>query len=414
MDPANKKENAESLQNYLLPLARSIYGDMPHKHILHRIQVEAKALGECGVTPLDFIQVQEELSKLVEAGHILVTRSASNSLLCFLTGLSHVNPLPRHTYCPKCHLFYWGHPESKTCPDCQENLKEDGYDLPLVLFLDDFHRDGLELEYFSNVNKTLSCHQFEIRLLSHPLARLASQLGLKQEDIHVFPSDQEEIIHCLNPKYYAKHYLKERLFKHQAFIGLPTLGSPMLQDYLKEYPVQSFDELVNVICLMRTSNVFRPLTQDVIASRDDLYHFLKRSQLNEEEAVVICRENRICGSGHLSPFSQHKLHEAGVNEERIRFLKEAKYLPSKGPVISLLQLELILAKIFLEDPLAYYKAYWALHPNLCRQIQENEDFIKRYVESQNSELETLYSGILDLRERGFNPQELWKGKKVKS
>lgn len=228
MGLTSKKENAESIQNYVLPLARSIYGDMPHKQILRRIQVEAKALGEIGVTPLDFIQVQDELSKLIKAGHILVTRSSSNSLLCFLAGLSCVNPLPRHAYCPKCHLFYWGHPESKVCPDCQENLKEDGYDLPFTLFLDDLHRDGLELEYSSNVNKTLSCRQLEIRLLSHPLARLASQLGLKQEDIHAFPVDQEEIIRCLDSKYYAEHYLKERLFSHQAFIGLPILGSSIL------------------------------------------------------------------------------------------------------------------------------------------------------------------------------------------
>lgn len=161
---------------------------------------------------------------------------------------------------------------------------------------------------------------------------------------------------------------------------------------------------------MRGSNVSRPLTQDVIVSRDDLYHFLKQNQLSEEEAVVLCRENRVNGSGHLSPFSQYKLREAGIEEERIQFLKEVKHLCPKGPVIGLLQLELVLANIFLQDPLAYYQAYWALHPNLCTQIQENEDFIKRYVESKNSKLETLYLGLLDLRERGFNPQELRFGK----
>ena len=39
-------------------------------------------------------------------------------------------------------------------------------------------------------------------------------------------------------------------------------------------------------------------------------------------------------------------------------------------------------------------------------ISENDDFIKRLVETRNYELEKIYLGMIDLMERGFNPKKL--------
>ena len=39
-------------------------------------------------------------------------------------------------------------------------------------------------------------------------------------------------------------------------------------------------------------------------------------------------------------------------------------------------------------------------------ISENDDFIKRLVETRNNELEKIYLAIIDLMERGFNPKKL--------
>ena len=371
MNKTSKKEIAESIADLSMPIAKSIYGDKPNQCIVKRIKEEAEALAEMGIDDLDLLAVGAELSKQAMAGNIYIPRtSSSNSLVYYLLGLSNVNPLPRHTYCPKCHMFYWGNKESDVCPDCGEKLFEDGYDLPFALLKDDIKRIGFKIDYSCSIRKTYSCRDYELRLLLNPLAQLASKLGLEQEEISIRSFDQEEIIKCLDKNYYSRRYLKEKLLNHQAFIGLPTLGSGMLQDYLKEYKVNNFDELVDLICMMHGTRVYdsceenivdinKPNIKDCITSRDDLFKFLKLNQFSDEDAVILCRETRINGSGHLSSLSETKLKEAGVEEKYINFMKNIGYIFHKGHVLGHTKLEFIIAKIYLEDPIRYYRAFFS-------------------------------------------------------
>ena len=265
MNKTNKKEIAESIVDLSMSIAKFIYGDKPNQYIVNRIKEEAEALTELGIDDLDLLAAGAELSNQAMAGNIYIPRtSSSNSLVYYLLGLSNVNPLPRHTYCPKCHMFYWGHKESDACPDCGEKLFEDGYDLPFALLKDDIKRIGFKFDISCSIRKTYSCRDYELRLLLNPLAQLASKLGLEQEEISIRSFDQEEIIKCLNKNYYSRRYLKEKLLKHQAFIGLPTLGSGMLQDYLEEYKVNNFDELVDLICLMHGTKVYDSCEENLI------------------------------------------------------------------------------------------------------------------------------------------------------
>ena len=418
MNKTSKKEIAESIADLSMPIAKSIYGDKPNQCIVKRIKEEAEALAEMGIDDLDLLAVGAELSKQAMAGNIYIPRtSSSNSLVYYLLGLSNVNPLPRHTYCPKCHMFYWGNKESDVCPDCGEKLFEDGYDLTFALLKDDIKRIGFKIDYSCSIRKTYSCRDYELKLLLNPLAQLVSKLGLEQEEISIRSFDQEEIIKCLNKNYYSRRYLKEKLLNHQAFIGLPTLGSGMLQDYLKEYKVNNFDELVDLICMMHGTRVYdsceenlvdinKPNIKDCITSRDDLFKFLKLNQFSDEDAVILCRETRINGSGHLSSLSETKLNEAGVEEKYVSFMKNIRYIFHKGHVVGHTKLEFIIAKIYLEDPIRYYRAFFSLHKDLMAPISENDDFIKRLVETRNYELEKIYLGMIDLMERGFNPKKL--------
>lgn len=418
MNKTNKKEIAKSIVDISMSIAKLFYGDKPNQYIVNRIKEEAEALVELGIDNLGLLATGAELSKLAMSGNILVSRtSSSNSLIYYLFGLSIVNPLPRHTYCPRCHMFYWGNKESKTCPNCGERLYEDGYDLPFALLKDDIRRIGFKFDNSCSIRKTYSCRDYEIRLLLNPLTQLASYLGLRQEDIKTADFDQKEIIKCLDKDYYSHRYLKERVLKHQAFIGLPTLGSSMLQDYLEEYKIKNFDELIDLICLMHGTKVYdsceenlididKPNIKDCITSRDDLFKFLKLNQFSDDDAVILCRETRINGSGHLSSLCETKLKEAGVEEKYINFMKGIGYIFHKGHVVGHTKLEFIIAKIYLKDPIRYYKAYFSLHKDLMAQISENDDFIKRLVETRNYELEKIYIGIIDLMERGFNPKKL--------
>ena len=83
-------------------------------------------------------------------------------------------------------------------------------------------------------------------------------------------------------------------------------------------------------------------------------------------------------------------------------MKSIRYIFHKGHVVGYTKLEFIIAKIYLEDPIRYYRAYFSLHNDLMAQISENDDFIKRLVDTRKK----IYLGIIDLIERGFNPKKL--------
>ena len=179
----------------------------------------------------------------------------------------------------------------------------------------------------------------------------------------------------------------------------------------------NFDELVDLICMMHGTKIYdsceenlidinKPNIKDCITSRDDLFKFLKLNQFSDEDAVILCRETRINGSGHLSSLSETKLKEAGVEEKYVSFMKNIRYIFHKGHVVGHTKLEFIIAKIYLEDPIRYYRAFFSLHKDLMAPISENDDFIKRLVETRNCELEKIYLGMIDLMERGFNPKKL--------
>ena len=159
-------------------------------------------------------------------------------------------------------------------------------------------------------------------------------------------------------------------------------------------------------CKENLIDIDKPDIKDCITSRDDLFKFLKLNQFNDEDATILCRETRINGSGHLSSFSETKLKEAGVEEKYINFIKGIRYMFHKGHVVGHAKVEFMIAKIYLEDPIRYYRAYFLLHKDLMAQINENDDFIKCLAEIRNYELEKIYLGIVDLMERGFNPKKL--------
>lgn len=94
-----------------------------------------------------------------------------------------------------------------------------------------------------------------------------------------------------------------------------------------------------------------------IYSRDDLFKFLKKNQLTDDDALIICRETRLSGEGHLSALSEEKIKEAGVNENSIEFMRSIHYIFVKAHGIANLKMLLKLAKTYLEEPKMFYEAF---------------------------------------------------------
>ena len=377
-----------------------LYGDFVDDRIVERLNNEIDEFNRIGQIE-NILKLSDMLHKKMNKGTLIIPRlTVGNSLfLLFLLELTNVNPLPRHHYCPKCHTFHWAHKQSDYCECCGEPVVEDGYDLDYQLLIDDIKRLKHPFQ-FSTSGKKLEEEGF-FKLLESKELKLAKLLGFKQKDFKQPPVDISEMLKCFDKNYYSSHYKKKHIADHQAFIGLGELGNVKIQEQVCKENVKTFDDLVRVVTMMHgigvRDNSKRLNAQ--IYSRDDLFKFLKKNQLTDDDALIICRETRLSGEGHLSALSEEILKEAGVNENSIEFMRSIHYIFVKAHAIANLKMLLKLAKTYLEEPKKYFENYFMLNKKTLTRIGENNDLIKTIVENKATPMEELCFSIIDFKER---------------
>ena len=376
-----------------------LYGDLVDDRIVERLNKEIDEFNRMGQIE-NILKLSDMLHKKMNKGTLIIPRlTVGNSLLLFLLEITNVNPLPRHNYCPKCHTFHWGNKQSDFCEYCGEPLVEDGYDLDYQLLIDDIKRLKHPFQ-FSTSGKKLEEEGF-FKLLECNELKLAKLLGFKQKDFEQPPVDISEIVKCFDRKYYSPRYKKKRIADHQAFIGLGELGNVKIQEQVCKENVKTFDDLVRVVTMMHGTGV-RDNSKKLsvqIYSRDDLFKFLKKNQLTDDDALIICRETRLSGEGHLSTLSEEKLKEAGVNENSIEFMRSIHYIFVKAHGIANLKMLLKLAKTYLEEPKSFYKAYFMLNKELFLKSVNSKDLISYIVESTKTKEEQGVLAFVDMLER---------------
>ena len=138
----------ETLREICYSRAHKLYGDPLPSIVEERLEKELSSIIKNGYSVM-YIIAQKLVWKSNEDGYLVGSRgSVGSSFVATMSGITEVNPLPPHYYCPECHYSDFDSElvrsyEEKTgidlpprmCPVCGAKLKKDGFNIPFETFL---------------------------------------------------------------------------------------------------------------------------------------------------------------------------------------------------------------------------------------------------------------------------------------
>ena len=141
-------DSDKTLREICYNKAHSMYGEELPPVVTERLERELNSIISNGFAVM-YIIAQKLVWKSNEDGYLVGSRgSVGSSFVATMAGITEVNPLSPHYYCPNCHYSDFGSDEvrayaggcgwdmpDKNCPECGTPLIKDGFDIPFETFL---------------------------------------------------------------------------------------------------------------------------------------------------------------------------------------------------------------------------------------------------------------------------------------
>ncbi|MCI6887542.1 MAG: PolC-type DNA polymerase III, partial [Lachnospiraceae bacterium] len=138
----------ETLRKICYDRAHEMYGENLPNIVIERLERELNSIISNGFAVM-YIIAQKLVWKSNEDGYLVGSRgSVGSSFVAAMAGITEVNSLSPHYYCPHCHYYDFDSEEvkqfsgmagcdmpDKNCPVCGKPLTKDGFDIPFETFL---------------------------------------------------------------------------------------------------------------------------------------------------------------------------------------------------------------------------------------------------------------------------------------
>lgn len=212
---------------------------------------------------------------------------------------------------------------------------------------------------------------------------LANALNLTDMDFDKEYENIDSIVSFLNEDNYNATK-PNNLISHQAFVGIPDLGSPRLAELHNEFNIKTFGQLSKAIAMLHGPKLYD-------ANED---WFIKQDNPSLDDCVCFKED-------------ADSLDDSDINNAEFKL--DMGYVPHKEWMIQHTKIILAIARVYLAEPLKYYKAYLSLHKNVLKRIDLNIDLIKQLIPTKDIQVETLLLVIIDALEHGYEYTELGIG-----